>query len=173
MIIRHPHVFGDVTADTTEQVLKNWDAIKMETHSQKKPSEAMNSVSKTLPSLIRSEKLQKKANRAGLDYTDTEEVFNDVSDKLDILKKSAADNDTQSYEKNIGELLFSVVALSRFLKTDCEQSLYFACDKFTEQFQELETLAVEKGIDIQGSDAEALSRLWNEISKKEKNLEEI
>ncbi len=173
MIIRHPHVFGDVTADTTEQVLKNWDAIKMETHSQKKPSEAMDSVSKTLPSLMRSEKLQKKASRAGLDYTDTNAALNAVSERLEVLKKSVDEDDSGSYEKNIGQLLFSVVALSRFLKTDCEQSLYNACEQFTEQFKELENLAAQRGIDIQSLDAKASGGLWNEISKKEKNLEEI
>ena len=66
MIIRHPHVFGDIHVDTTEQVLTNWDAIKMQTHSQTKVSQTMESVSRTLPSLMRAQKLVKKASRGGL-----------------------------------------------------------------------------------------------------------
>lgn len=68
LIIRHPHVFGDVNADTTEQVLKNWDAIKMKTKSQKTQTQAILSVSKALPSLMRSTKIQQKAAKVGFDW---------------------------------------------------------------------------------------------------------
>lgn len=166
MIIRHPHVFGDVKADTTEQVLQNWDTIKMDTKSQKKASEAMESVAKNLPSLMRSEKLQKKANRAGFDYAGTDDALKAVSDNFGSLKKSVEDGSCSDYEKNIGNLLFSIVALSRFLKTDCEQSLYYACNEFTERFKELEQLSVQKGIDIQDLDASALGQLWKETLHK-------
>ena len=171
MIVRHPHVFGDVAADTTEQVLKNWDTIKMDTKSQKKASEAMDSVSKTLPSLMRSEKLQKKANRAGVDYENIEAALNAVSQNLDTLKSNVKADHRNAYEENIGSLLFSVVALSRFLQTDCEQSLYYACNQFIDRFKSFEALVEKKGIEIQSLDAQSLGQLWNE--NKKKNLEEI
>lgn len=172
MIIRHPHVFGSVTADTTEEVLKNWDEIKMNSHSQKTASEAMDSVSKTLPSLMRSEKLQKKASRAGVDFADTNCALQSVSDSFEALKTAISDNNTKAYEKKLGELLFSVVGLSRFISADCEKSLYFACDDFIGKFKAFEKLANQKGIKIQNSDAEILNKLWNEFLEKEKNLEE-
>lgn len=78
LIIRHPHVFGDVNADTTEKVLKNWDAIKMKTKSQKTQTQAILSVSKALPSLMRSTKIQQKAAKVGFDW----ENVNGALDKL-------------------------------------------------------------------------------------------
>ncbi len=172
MVIRHPHVFGDVTADTTEKVLKNWDAIKMQTHAQKTASEAMDSVSKTLPSLMRSEKLIKKAKRGGVAPKNAEEVFDKISSSLETLKQSYAQGSTENYDTQMGELLFAVTGLSEFLNTKCEQSLYNACEDFTEQFKQLEKLAAEQGIDIQGADADTLNKLRSQI-KKEKDLEEI
>ncbi len=170
MIIRHPHVFGDVTADTTDQVLKNWDAIKMQTKSQKTASQAMDSVSKTLPSLMRAEKLIKKAKRNGVSFEDREEICNDIALHLEHIKKSD-DLSADEKEKEIGLLLFSVAKLSGNIGTDCEQSLYNTCDCFISDFKAYEKAAARSGIDIQDSDTEVTNQLWKEISKLHK-LEE-
>ncbi|MGN0470381.1 MAG: nucleoside triphosphate pyrophosphohydrolase [Acutalibacteraceae bacterium] len=172
MILRHPHVFSSVTADTTDEVLKNWDAIKMNSKSQKTPSEAMDSVSKTLPSLMRAEKLQSKAKRAGIDFKNTDCAFQSVSESLESLKAAIDSNDTDAYQKKIGELLFSTVRLSRFMGVDCEKSLYNVCNDFTNDFKSFEKFVAQKGIDIQNSDVDTLNELWNEFAKKRKNLEE-
>ena len=172
MIIRHPHVFGDVAADTTDQVLKNWDQIKMQTHSQKTVSEAMDGVSKTLPSLMRAQKLRKKAKRGGVYPESAEEVFSDIGEKLEAVKAAANGSDKEQQGRLIGELLFSVVGLTEFVDADCELSLYNACDVFTEQFGLFEKAAACNGIDIQDSDTKVTNQLWKEVSKKE-NLEEI
>lgn len=172
LILRHPHVFGNINADTTDEVLKNWDEIKMKSKSQKTASEAMLSVSKALPSLMRSEKLQKKAKRVGFDFADTDSALKSLTEKLSSLENTVKNGDSDLYEEKLGELLFDVVNISRFLGVDCEKSLYRACDNFTERFVKLEKLAVQKGIDIENSDAQALNTLWNKIPKKEKKLEE-
>lgn len=172
LILRHPHVFGDVTANTTDEVLKNWDEIKMKSKSQKTASDAMLSVSKALPSLMRSEKLQKKAKRAGVDFESANTAIRSLEEKLNSLKEVVKKGNTSCYEEKLGELLFDAVNVSRFLEVDCEKSLYRACDNFTERFIGLEKLAAQKGIDIQNSDADALNKLWNEVPIKEKNLEE-
>lgn len=171
MIIRHPHVFGDVEADTTEQVLSNWDAIKMQTHAQKKASEAMDSVSRTLPSLMRAQKLVKKAERGGVRFSqDKAAAFEWAEERLHILKAASLAN--ESCEEALGELLFAVAALSEQLGTDSEQSLYHACDRFIGQFKRYEDIAAEKGFDIQDSDTQVANHYWKEILLKEK-LEEI
>ncbi len=159
MIIRHPHVFGDVTADTTEQVLRNWDEIKMKTHSQKDISEAMNSVSKTLPSLMRAEKLQKKAKRGGICKEKTTDIISEIKDRLDAVENSS----DELRETVIGELLFSVVKLSSNYNVDSEQSLYNACNSFTDHFRAYEAAAQKNGIDIQDSDTKVTNQLWKEI----------
>lgn len=168
MIIRHPHVFGDISVDNTDQVLKNWDAIKMQTKSQKTSGQAMDSVSKALPSLMRAEKLIKKAKRNGISFDDREELCDEIISRAERLKSL---NDPADAEKEIGSVLFSVVKLSGQMKTDCERSLYDTCDKFISDFKEYEKAASESGINIQDSDTEVTNQLWKEISKSHK-LEE-
>lgn len=172
MIIRHPHVFGTVEVENTDEVLSNWDAIKMQTHSQSKVSQTMDSVSKTLPSLMRAEKLVKKAARGGVVCESREDAFRNIDEKLCMLKKVSDEEDQSQYENALGELLFSVANLSEILKTDSEQSLYKTCDAFIGQFKQYEKAADEKGLDIQDSDTKVTNQLWKEINKKEK-LEEI
>ena len=152
MILRHPHVFGNVEADTPEEVLKNWDAIKMQSKSQTSASESMESVSRTLPSLMRSEKLWKKAERGGVKYDNAEEVLDLAEKKLSDLRSAVAENREEACDKALGELLFALTGLSRFTKTDCEKTLYFACDDFIARFKALEAEAASKGIDIQKFD---------------------
>ena len=164
MIIRHPHVFGDVNADTPEQVLRNWDEIKMKTHEQKTAAEAMYSVSKTLPSLIRAEKLHKKAGRAGVGAASRGELLDDIQSRLDALRSA---DDKENIERKTGELLFSVAALSMFSGVDSEQSLYNVCNDFIDKMGVYEETALQRGIDIQGSDTEVTNQLWKEISNTE------
>lgn len=162
MIIRHPHVFGDIEADTTEEVLKNWDAIKMQTHEQKKASEALDSVSRTLPSLMRASKLHKKAARGGVSYSSSEEIFSDIETKLAQLKNTSPD-DTEETSKKTGELLFALVGLSMQNGVDYERSLYDACEDFIEKFRQYEKSAEEQGVDIQDSDTEVTNQIWRNI----------
>lgn len=166
LILRHPHVFGNVNAETTDEVLRNWDAIKMESKSQKTAGETLQSVSKALPSLMRSEKLQKRAKRAGFDIENTEKAFQSLKNRVDSLYETVKNDNNTLYEEKLGELLFDVVNVSRFLDVDCEKSLYRACDDFTARFIEFEKLANQKGINIQSSDAETLNELWNNNLKK-------
>ena len=167
MILRHPHVFGDVRADTPDEVLKNWDAIKMQSKSQSSASEAMDSVSKTLPSLMRGEKLWKKAERGGFCLSSADQALELAEQRLSELRELARDNRSEAYSEKLGELLMSITGVSRFLKTDCEKSLYDACDRFTDKFRRLEAAANEKGIDIQKSDPKDVQQLWDDISKTE------
>ena len=171
MILRHPHVFGEIEVETTEQVLSNWDAIKMQTHSQTTVSETMESVSKTLPSLMRAEKLVKKSARGGVECSDKDEAFELIEEKLARLKNVSEKDDAAANEKAMGELLFSIANLSGLLKTDSEQSLYNACEDHIARFRRYEDIAAEKGLNIQDSDTEVTNQLWKEIINQEK-LEE-
>lgn len=103
MIIRHPHVFADVKADNTEDVLKNWDAIKMQTKDQKTHAESMDSVARTLPSLMRAQKLSKKAGKYGMD--------------------------NRTLEHKIGDMLLELTAICAECKIDSEKALYDACER--------------------------------------------
>lgn len=162
MILRHPHVFGHVVAETPEEVIKNWDEIKMQSKFQQNVSEAMETVSKALPSLMRSRKLWKKAESGGAALSDTTAALQLAEQKLADLKACAENGQTEVCSAKLGELLFSLAGLSRFLQTDCEQSLYNACDAFIDRFKVLERDAAAKGVTIQNLSSEEIAKLWND-----------
>ena len=163
LIIRHPHVFGNVVAADSDQVLKNWDAIKMETKAQKTQSEVMDSVSKALPALMRSQKVQKKAAKAGFDWEDISGALDKVSEETEELKQ-AIDNSSQEHcLEELGDLLFSVVNVSRFLDLDSEYALTVACDKFIDRFKSVEFLASQRGINMKEASLRQLDALWEEV----------
>ncbi len=163
LIIRHPHVFGSVEADTTEQVLKNWDAIKMKTKSQKSQTQAMNSVSKALPSLMRSTKIQQKAAKAGFDWDSVEGAFDKLSEECEELKSAIKSGNAENQREELGDVLFSAVNVARFLGIDSEHALYDSCDKFIDRFSKVEALAAQRGIDMKNALLEELDSLWDEV----------
>jgi tetrapyrrole methylase family protein/MazG family protein len=163
LVERHPHVFGDVKADNSEEALKSWDNVKMAKKSQKKQSEAMDSVSKALPSLMRAEKIQKKAAKVGFDWEDVNGALGKVCEETDELKEAVTSGNTDLQAEELGDLLFSVVNVSRFIKVDSEKALYDACDKFTDRFKKLEILAEERDIDIKTASLSQLDSLWEEV----------
>lgn len=163
LIIRHPHVFADTIADTPDEVLKNWDIIKMQTKSQKSQSEVLGSVSKALPALMYSQKIQKKAAKVGFDFEKTEDALSKVSEELAELKTAIDNNDAENMSEELGDLLFSVVNVARFIKVDSEKALYDATVKFTDRFGKVEALCVDKGIDMTTAPMSVLDSLWDEV----------
>lgn len=166
MIERHPHVFGSVTAETTEDVLRNWDAIKKETKQQKTQKEVLESVSKALPALMRSEKVQHKAAKVGFDWPDVSGALEKVEEELQELKAAAAEQNSANIQEELGDLLFSVVNVSRFLHTDPEEALTRSCDKFIERFGKVEELAASRGLDMKAASLEELDSIWDEVKKE-------
>lgn len=125
-IHRHPHVFGTVSAETADEVLKNWDDIKRREKNQNTHFSAMDSVARSLPALMRAEKLQSKAKKAGLPVKSADEILTRIKNSL------------ESERVDIGSLLFDVVALSRALSVNPEQELDTRNEKFIENFKKLE-----------------------------------
>lgn len=165
LIIRHPHVFGDVQADTTEQVLTNWDAIKMATKHQKSAAESMASVPRELPALMRAQKIQKKAAKVGFDWEQSEGALAKVHEEADELREAMAQGDSAAVTDELGDLLFSVVNVARFADADAEEALTGATDKFYRRFAKVEQLANERGIDMKTAGIDALDALWNEVKQ--------
>lgn len=171
LIIRHPHVFGDKSAGNADQALKNWDAVKMQTKSQTTQTQAMQSVSKALPSLMRAEKVQKKAAKVGFDWDKVDGALESLTQECGELKEAIAKNDVDNQYEELGDVLFSAVNVARFLKVDSEKALYDACDKFICRFSKVEALANERGIDMKTASLEQLNSLWDEVkyNKMEEN----
>ncbi len=165
LIVRHPHVFSDVTADTSEKVLENWDKIKMQTKSQKSRTQAMRSVSRSLPGLMRSQKIQEKAAKAGFDWDNVNGALDKLEEEIAELKQAIKNNDSENQFEEFGDVLFSAVSVSRFLGVDSEKALYFSCDKFIERFDKVEQAAKEQGIDMKDADLNTLDSLWNQAKE--------
>lgn len=163
LIIRHPHVFGNVQADTSDEALSSWDNVKMQTKSQKSQYEAMESVSKALPSLMRSTKIQQKAAKVGFDLEDVNGAFEKLTEEVSELKEAINEKDNEHQAEELGDVLFSVVNVARFLKIDSEEALYKACDKFSERFRKVELLAKERNIDMSSATVKELDSLWEEV----------
>ena len=165
LIVRHPHVFGDVTAETTEQVLTNWDAIKMQTKQQKTTTESMASVPRELPALMRAQKLQKKAAKVGFDWDDASGALDKIREETDELEEAMVGKDPDAVADELGDVLFSVVNVARFADVDAEEALTGATDKFFRRFSQVEQMAKERGLDMKTAGIEALDKLWNEAKK--------
>ncbi len=168
LVLRHPHVFGSVTADTTEQVLTNWDNIKAETKGQKTVADSMNSVPRSLPALMRAVKLQKKAAKVGFDWPDIKGAAAKVAEETTEVMDAYYSGMQADIDDELGDLLFAVVNLSRFLRSDPEEALTRASDKFSRRFAGVERLAAERGVDMASSSIEELDRLWDEIKLAER-----
>lgn len=142
LIVRHPHVFGDVQADTVDKVLTNWDAIKKETKGQQTFTDTLESVPKNFPALMRAQKLTKRASRAGVDFQKGDDGFE--GDIYELIKTAIEDIKISEREGRkpageIGDLLMLTAALARRLDVDAEEALADTCNEFTARFRQLES----------------------------------
>lgn len=163
LIIRHPHVFGNIEADTPEEVLKNWDAIKMQTKSQKSCADSVDDVARSLPALMRAQKVQKRSAKSGMDFRSAEEAAAKIPEEQRELFEAVQSGDKAKTEEELGDLLFSVVNLARLTGVDAEQALYRSTDKFAQRFRKVEELAKNRGIDMHTAPDSLMDSLWEEV----------
>lgn len=165
LIVRHPHVFGDVTVENSGEVLVNWDLIKRQTKGQNTTTETLKSVPAVLPALMRSEKVQHRAAKSGFDYPSLEYALGDLDSEIQELKEAIAENNQMHIDEELGDLLFAAVNVSRFTHTDAENALSRSCEKFIARFEQVEKLAVSAGLDMKQASIEELDKLWKQAKK--------
>ena len=163
LVERHPHVFGEIDVADTEEVLSNWDKIKRNSKNHETTTQAIDSVPRELPALMRSAKIQHKAAKAGFDWPDISGALDKIPEETAELKEAIASGNQEHIADELGDLLFAVVNVSRFVKVDAEEALTAATDKFRNRFAGVEALAVERGIDMKNSSIEELDLLWDEV----------
>lgn len=156
LIYRHPHIFSTTEVGSTEEILNNWDELKKKEKSQKTVTDGLDSVARSLPGLIRADKIQKKAAKAGFDWDDVSGAIAKVREELDEVE--AARNGQGDPADEIGDLLFAAVNVARFLKVEPEQAMERACDKFIRRFARVEELAGTDG--LQDKSLDELEALW-------------
>jgi tetrapyrrole methylase family protein/MazG family protein len=172
MVRRHPHVFGKVRAETSADVLKNWEQLKAEERAKKKASEAkapdasiLDAVPRSLPGLLEAHQLTRRAANVGFDWQDVKGIFDKLAEETAELKQSLASGDgrAEEIEEEVGDLLFVGVNLARFLGFDPEIALKKANRKFAGRFREMERIAASRGQSLSGLSAAAFDALWNEV----------
>lgn len=159
LIHRHPHVFGSVTAETEEDVLKNWETLKM----KEGRKSLLDGVPKAMSELLRAYRVQKKVAGVGFDWPDGESVLEKLAEELEELKHAES---REAQEDEFGDLLFTIVNYSRFLGTNPEDALRKATNKFIGRFRKVEGSVEASGRKWQDYTAGELDMLWNEAKQK-------
>ncbi len=167
LIERHPHVFGEVNADTSEKVLDNWEKIKNKSKQNDTATKTLESVPKAFPALFRAQKVQKRAAKAGFDWEEAEGAIDKLHEELSELEEARLSGDSEKTYEEFGDLLFSAVNVARFLKIDSEDALQSATEKFIKRFSKVEELAIKRGINMSEAPLEELDALWDEIKHQQ------
>lgn len=168
LIIRHPHVFGDVTADTVDTVLNNWDSIKKETKGQESYTDTLKSVPKVFPSLMRAQKLGKRASKANMDFKGVDDCFASLKSEVAEIQEALDNGDKSAAADELGDLLFSCANLARKLGVDAEELLDRANEKFLKRFEAVEKQVLQDGLDMASLDLETLDVYWEKGKLSEK-----
>ncbi|MCD7731267.1 MAG: nucleoside triphosphate pyrophosphohydrolase [Oscillospiraceae bacterium] len=164
LVIRHPHVFGDVKVNDSGDVLTNWNNIKQETKGQNTYAETLDSICTALPALMRAQKIGTRAKRAGMDYKNVLSAINALEDEIAELKKAIAEK--RNIEEEMGDVLFSAVNVSRLCELDAEEALTRASDKFIVRFRRTEELVRFDGIDMKSLNIDELDAYWQRAKKQ-------
>ena len=143
LIFRHPHVFGTAAADTSEEVLVNWEALKRQEKGQQTTADAMDAVARSLPALWRADKLQSKAARAGFEFADVSGALDKLDEETRELRE-AVERGT-NFSEELGDVLFAAVKAGRFLNVDPEDALNATCEKFIARFRRVEEACAARG----------------------------
>ncbi|MDD7795054.1 nucleoside triphosphate pyrophosphohydrolase [Clostridium sp. 'White wine YQ'] len=168
MIYRHPHVFGDETAESSKEVLVNWEELKKKEKGLESLTEEMEAIAKSLPALIRANKVQKKAKKVGFDWDNVEPAMEKVIEELNEIKEVYKEGNRERITEEVGDLLFACINVARFLDVDGELALNKTTDKFIKRMSYIEQKVAQLGKKIQEMSLNELDVIWEESKNKEK-----
>ncbi|WP_353686539.1 nucleoside triphosphate pyrophosphohydrolase [Thermodesulfovibrio sp. 3462-1] len=163
MIRRHPHVFAEADFKTPEEVLAQWDERKKE--EGKLHESILDGIPLALPALLRAYKIQSRVSKVGFDWDNAQGVVEKIKEEVKEVEEAIACQEKNRIEEEIGDLLFSIVNLARFLKIDPEAALRKTNRKFEKRFKKLEKIAKQKGKNLKDMTLQEMDSLWNEIKK--------
>lgn len=174
MIRRHPHIFGNVSADHPEIVSTNWETIKAAERAAKAGSSkdgvspVLAGVTAALPALLRAVKLQNRAARVGFDWPDKQPVIDKIKEELQELEHEIESGTAQATAEEFGDFLFVVANLARHLKLDPEDCLRAANRKFERRFTAMENILLAEGKALTACDLTTMDDAWNQVKRQEK-----
>ncbi len=163
LLFRHPHVFGDGHKDSPESVLVSWEQLKRREKGQNTVADSMDSVARSLPSLWRAEKLQKKAAAAGFEWPDVQGALDKLEEEVAELRRAVEEDGDVPEE--LGDVLFAAVKVGRFCACDPEDAVNGTCEKFIRRFRAVENGAAAQGREVSQLSLEEMTALWNEAKR--------
>ena len=167
LIRRHPHVFGDVDVEDSEAVVKNWEAIKRQEAGYADRKSVLDGIPNAMPTLLRAQKIQGRAARVGFDWEELTDVIAKVDEELEEVKTSINIDDPDAIAMELGDLLFAIVNLCRFMEIQSEETLRQANRKFVTRFKWMEAELERRGTNFEEQDLESLDAVWEEAKKAE------
>jgi tetrapyrrole methylase family protein/MazG family protein len=166
MIDRHPHVFKNNIVNSSKQVLENWEKIKKKEKGFKTYTEELKHIAKTLPALMRAEKVQKKAAKVGFDWNRVEDALDKVYEELNEVKDVYKNKNREKILEEVGDLIFSTVNVARFLDIDPENALNYTIEKFINRFEYIERCASKQGKSLKDMTLKEMDKFWEEAKIK-------
>ena len=169
LLRRHPHVFGEKKVENDKEALSLWNSVKENVEGKKdKSDDFFSHIPSSIPPLEESYEIQKKLRKVGFDWPDITGVIDKVKEELGEVEEAIRENDIDHTEEEIGDLLFSIVNLARYLKIRPNTAMHRANDKVKSRFQKLFNICAEKGIPLDKDHIKEMNDVWDEIKKEEK-----
>lgn len=164
LVYRHPHVFGEIKADTAEKVSENWEQLKLKEKDGNKS--VLSGVPGALPSIIKAYRIQDKARNVGFDWEQREQVWEKVKEEIGEFQTEIDKLDEDKAEAEFGDLLFSLINAARLYHINPDNALERTNQKFIRRFNYLEECIMKEGKDLQQVSLEEMDAIWNEAKKK-------
>ena len=161
LIVRHPHIYGDVTVSGEEEVKQNWEKIKL----KEGKTSVLGGVPKSLPSMVKAMRLQEKSKQVGFEWDNTSQVWDKVEEEMQELKEAVDSGDKDQMEDELGDVFFSLVNFARFLQVDAENALERTNKKFIDRFTKMEAAAAMQNKFLHDMSLEEMDALWNQVKK--------
>jgi XTP/dITP diphosphohydrolase len=162
LIVRHPHIYGDVKVNDDEDVKKNWEKIKL----KEGKTSVLSGVPGSLPAVVKAARIQEKARQMGFEWKHKEDVWLKVEEEMQELQQAVNNNNPAEVEEELGDVLFSLVNYARFLNTDAENALEKTNKKFINRFTKMEAAAKAEGKNLYDMSLEEMDAIWNIVKKE-------
>ena len=162
LIVRHPHIYGDVKVNDDEDVKKNWEKIKL----KEGKTSVLSGVPVSLPAVVKATRIQEKARQVGFEWKHKEDVWLKVEEEMQELRQAVNNNNPAEVEEELGDVLFSLVNYARFLNTDAENALEKTNKKFINRFTKMEAAAKAEGKNLYDMSLEEMDAIWNIVKKE-------
>ena len=162
LIVRHPHIYGDVQVKTDEDVKKNWENLKL----KEGKKSVLSGVPVSLPATVKAIRLQEKARQVGFEWQNKDQVWEKVEEEISELHSAVEKKDKDQIEDEFGDLVFSLINYARFLRIDAENALERTNKKFISRFTKMEAEALKQSKNLDEMTLEEMDAIWNAIKRQ-------